>query len=222
METSETYYERQENELQALKAIYSAELRDLREADSRKVSCPPEIVITLYPQQGASTRDQEIHTQIDLHVTCVGTYPEDVPVIELESSKGISRENVSLLLGQLESLASELRGEVMIYDLALHVKEFLHLCYKPGFKSFHDEMENRLEQQNLHQIQLKKLKEDEEEQIRKKTEALEKGRQRRRFRVNSEEKEINLVMAENHLHPGMKAERSRSCCFVRASSFSNQ
>jgi hypothetical protein len=36
---------------------------------------PPEIVITLTPQQGSSGL-QEVHAHIDLHVTCSEQYPE--------------------------------------------------------------------------------------------------------------------------------------------------
>jgi len=45
-----------------------------------------------------------------------------VPKIELEKSKGLSVGHVVQLQSELESLAVELKGEVMIFELARHVQ----------------------------------------------------------------------------------------------------
>jgi len=45
-----------------------------------------------------------------------------VPKIELENSKGLSFQHVIQLQSELESLAEELKGEVMIFELAQHVQ----------------------------------------------------------------------------------------------------
>jgi len=45
-----------------------------------------------------------------------------VPKIVLEKSKGLSVELVVQLQSELESLAEELKGEVMIFELAQHVQ----------------------------------------------------------------------------------------------------
>ena len=45
-----------------------------------------------------------------------------VPKIELQKSKGLSVEHVVQLQSELESLAEELKGEVMIFELAQHVQ----------------------------------------------------------------------------------------------------
>lgn len=45
-----------------------------------------------------------------------------VPKIELEKSKGLSIEHVVQLQSELECLAEELKGEVMIFELAQHVQ----------------------------------------------------------------------------------------------------
>jgi translation initiation factor 2-alpha kinase 4 len=45
-----------------------------------------------------------------------------VPKIELEKSKGLSHQLVVQLQSELASLAQELKGEVMIFELAQHVK----------------------------------------------------------------------------------------------------
>lgn len=45
-----------------------------------------------------------------------------VPKIELEKSKGLSVQQVVQLQSELEYLAEELKGEVMIFELAQHVQ----------------------------------------------------------------------------------------------------
>jgi hypothetical protein len=45
-----------------------------------------------------------------------------VPKIELEKSKGLSVQHIVQLQSELESLAEELKGEVMIFELAQHVQ----------------------------------------------------------------------------------------------------
>jgi len=45
-----------------------------------------------------------------------------VPKIELEKSKGLSYQHVVQLQSELESLAEERKGEVMIFELAQHVQ----------------------------------------------------------------------------------------------------
>ncbi|XP_046402509.1 eIF-2-alpha kinase GCN2 [Ischnura elegans] len=238
MADSESCQERQENEIQALKAIFSLELRDLRDTDVWKITRPPDVVITLTPQQGSSSEGpQEIHAQIDLHITCPSKYPDQLPSISLENSKGLSCQNISQLKTELESLAHSRRGEEMIFELAQHVQKFLHQHNKPGFKSFYEEMQSRLEQQNLQQQQLKKLKEDRErqaiqEEIRKKREALKEEaiRRRRRRRGESEDKEteadegvvLGSIQTKNGLGGPLTDKsiaRSRSCSMIRASSF---
>jgi hypothetical protein len=45
-----------------------------------------------------------------------------VPKIELENSKGLSFQHVVQLHSELDRLAQELKGEVMIFELAQHVQ----------------------------------------------------------------------------------------------------
>lgn len=80
----------------------------------------------------------------------------------LEKSRGMSDLILQELKLQLEAKANELKGEVMIFELAQHVQSFLHEHNKPTYKSFYEEMMSRqLEQQQLQQ-QAKQLEEDRE------------------------------------------------------------
>jgi len=216
----ESLQERQENEIQALKSIFTCELQDVRKHDGRDVWHPLEIVITLTPQQGSSGLE-EVHVHIDLHVTCSEQYPEQVPKIELENSKGLSFQHVIQLQSELESLAEELKGEVMIFELAQHVQTFLHIHNKPGSKSFYEEMMSRQEEQHQQQQLIKKQKEDKQRQafqdeIQRKQEAMKEEERRWRGQCRSVEDD-----KANNDHPA-HIERSRSCSFVRVSSNSRK
>lgn len=62
------------------------------------------------------------------------------------------------LKADLEKKANELKGEVMIFELAQHVQVFLHDHNKPGTKSFYEEMLLRKEEKEKEE-QIKKNKE---------------------------------------------------------------
>lgn len=63
-----------------------------------------------------------------------------VPKILLEDSKGLSDVLIDELTKSLEKQATDLKGEVMIFDLAQTVQTFLHEHNKPPAGSFYDEM----------------------------------------------------------------------------------
>ncbi|XP_043929768.1 eIF-2-alpha kinase GCN2 isoform X2 [Protopterus annectens] len=137
-EFEESYTERQENELQVLESIFAGDFQDLRQTDSWKVKRPPEIFLALRPLY--VTGEEEIHVRADLLVRCPPTYPDALPELELKNTKGLSHEKLNQLQSGLEKLAVELRGEVMIYQLAEHIQSFLSEHNVPAPKSFHEEM----------------------------------------------------------------------------------
>ncbi|XP_053331392.1 eIF-2-alpha kinase GCN2 [Spea bombifrons] len=152
-EPPETYFHRQENELQVLDAIYGGDFTDLRQNSPWKVQQPPEILLALSPQ------GKEVHVKVDLWVKCPQTYPDVPPEIKLKNVKGLSNENVNSLTLSLEELAKQLCGEVMIYQLADHVQCFLTENNHPPPKSFHEEMLKNL------QIQQEKIALEEERRM---------------------------------------------------------
>ncbi|XP_031807936.1 eIF-2-alpha kinase GCN2 isoform X2 [Sarcophilus harrisii] len=137
-EQSESYPQRQDHELQALEAIYGCDFQDLRRPRPGQVKDPLEINLVLRPQ--GLTGDEEVYVKVDLKVKCPPTYPDVVPEIELKNAKGLSNESVNSLKANLEKLAKEHCGEVMIFELADHVQSFLSEHNKPPSKSFHEEM----------------------------------------------------------------------------------
>ncbi|XP_077285683.1 eukaryotic translation initiation factor 2 alpha kinase Gcn2 isoform X2 [Arctopsyche grandis] len=157
--TDESPSEKQHNEIEALQAIFGDDLKDLRGPSAWKLWKPLDILLTLYPQQGSSG-NQEIHCTIGLHVMCPPEYPEIEPKLEVKNSKGLSDSQIKVLLSELETLSSSLKGEVMIFELAQYVQTFLHRNNKPGFKSFYEEMMSRQKQDE----QMRLREEDKERQ----------------------------------------------------------
>ncbi|XP_064415795.1 eIF-2-alpha kinase GCN2 [Latimeria chalumnae] len=159
--SEESYSDRQENELQALESIYGRDFTDLRQAGPWKVQRPPEIHLSLRPR-GLSS-DKDVYVKLDLNVKCPPTYPDVPPEIRFKNAKGLSNESLSRLRSELEKLAADLCGEVMIFQLADHIQSFLSENNKPPSKSFHDEMlknqEQRLAQEEKRRSQERRKRE---------------------------------------------------------------
>ena len=192
IDDSDARQERQENEINALKAIFGEELEDLRTQNEADTWKPLDFVLYLRPQQGSSGV-QEIHAQIHLRIQCSHLYPQRVPQLEVLKSKGLATSDVSQLLQELDKLSSQLCGQEMVYEIAQHVQSFLHKHNKPGFKSFHEEMILFQQQQEQQQQQLNTMLEQKQRQaiqdeVHRKQEALRaEGRQRREsLRLNQD------------------------------------
>lgn len=138
--------ERQENELAALQSIFHGDFKDTRKRSKWKTWHPPEMLITLRPQE-SMTCEREVHVQVDLHVVCSADYPNEAPALSLRNVKGLSRDAVLKLENELVELSQQLTGEVMVLELAQHVQKYLHDYNTPRFSSFYDEMLNNREQQ---------------------------------------------------------------------------
>lgn len=175
---------RQQNELEVLKSIFGDELRDLRKNRNKKRWQPLDIVVTLTPQKGMSG-PAEVYAQIDLHVICCDKYPDEAPTIQLQDSRGLSHQQVAVLSSELENLAQQLKGEVMIFEFSQHVQKYLHEHNKPGFSSFYEEMVSRHQERIQYEMQEKQMKEDKERQvlldaIQKRQEALKAEKRNRK------------------------------------------
>ncbi|KAJ8942596.1 hypothetical protein NQ318_006226, partial [Aromia moschata] len=117
MSNEESLEARQENEFEALEAIYGADVKDLRGKAVWNRWTPLNVSLSLTPQQGSSGT-QEIYVKIDLHIICSEKYPNSIPKIMLENSKGLSNTVLVELQEKLERKANELKGEEMIFQLA--------------------------------------------------------------------------------------------------------
>ncbi|CAH1982227.1 unnamed protein product [Acanthoscelides obtectus] len=192
MSSGDSIEARQNNEFEALQAIYGFDLKDLRKKAAWNKWTPMNLSLSLKPQQG-SVGTHEIYATIDLHIVCDACYPENCPRIYLENSKGLSQTTVAELQVLLEQKSKELEGEEMIFQLAQCVEEFLHTHNKPTSKSFYDEMLKRQKEKEERDLQARQIEQDLKrqymiEEVQRRQEILKSEiRQRREnIRQNSE------------------------------------
>ncbi|CAD6209191.1 GSCOCG00003773001-RA-CDS [Cotesia congregata] len=162
--SQESCQDRQNNEFEVLKSIFGDDLEDMRNNKNKRKWQPLNIKVTLTPSQGMSGPVQ-VYAQIDLHVMCGESYPEDAPHIKLKNSLGLSNQQIAVLYSELESLADKLKGEVVIFELTQHVQKFLYEHNKPSYNSFYEEMVSRRQEQMQSEMHKKQLKESQERQV---------------------------------------------------------
>ncbi|XP_037282898.1 eIF-2-alpha kinase GCN2 isoform X2 [Rhipicephalus microplus] len=192
--------ERQENEMKVLQSMFLDDVKDLRKNDKWKMWRPPELLITLRPQQ--SMTPFQAHVQVDLHVRCSSQYPNDVPYVDVCNQKGLSKQALEELRKELQQLTKQLVGEVMVLELAQHVQWFLRQHNTPERGSFYDEMLKNKEKQEAEkareqQQQLNQQRIEEEKQrqafeleiLRHREEMKVEARRRRTDSKASESKE---------------------------------
>ncbi|KAI8044028.1 hypothetical protein M5D96_000177 [Drosophila gunungcola] len=135
----ESFRERQIQELEVIKSIFGGDVEDLRPQANPALWKPTDIRIQLTPLRDSSN-GLEAYVGTKLHVTCPSKYPKLPPKISLEESKGMSDQLLEALRNRLQTQSQELRGEVMIYELAQTVQAFLLEHNKPPQGSFYDQM----------------------------------------------------------------------------------
>uniref|UniRef100_A0A034VIK7 Eukaryotic translation initiation factor 2-alpha kinase 4 n=1 Tax=Bactrocera dorsalis TaxID=27457 RepID=A0A034VIK7_BACDO len=125
----ESFRERQIHELEVIKAIFANDVEVLRPSCDTDTPAaqwkPTEIRISLTPLRDSSNGHTEAYARTKLHIICPSKYPKIAPKILIEESKGLSDQLVEELLQKLQQQSEELRGEVMIYELA----QTVHLFY---------------------------------------------------------------------------------------------
>ncbi|KAM3955318.1 eukaryotic translation initiation factor 2 alpha kinase Gcn2 [Aphomia sociella] len=214
--------ERQKDELVSLQSIYP-NLQDLRENTAWKIWRPNTFLLTLLPLHDSA--GEGVHCSVTLKFNCCGEYPDKPPTIYIHEHKGLSTENALKLLEELNNLAEQKCGEVMIFELAEHTRQFLHDHNKPTL-SFYDEMlkqKNEKEKLIKQDLYIKELEERQKikDEIQKRHEIYCAGRQQNREHKNSNSPETEsnegesdapelVFYADNKMSPAKKVVRNRS------------
>ncbi|XP_061898001.1 eIF-2-alpha kinase GCN2 isoform X1 [Entelurus aequoreus] len=196
-EATEDYTVQQENELEALASIFEEDFQDIRQKDQWNVRRPPEVHLFLRPKE--LNHSQECYVTVDLQVKCPPNYPDVPPDLELKNAKGLSNDNLQTLQGELTKLAAARCGEVMIYELADHIRGFLSEHNKPPPRSFHEEMLKNLQKQQERRDLEEKQRID---QQRKQAEEMEKeilAEIQRREEEKREEKRRKEIVKQEQL-----------------------
>uniref|UniRef100_A0A182U9B1 non-specific serine/threonine protein kinase n=1 Tax=Anopheles melas TaxID=34690 RepID=A0A182U9B1_9DIPT len=191
MAKKETIRERQESELEVIKSIFHDEVEDLRPRTGKWK--PLELRLHLTPQRGSA---KEAYVKADLYVTCSPKYPKwcvtasmPPPKLELKHAVGLSDSLVRELTEKLEQLADELKGEVMIFELANTVQAFLHQHNVPPKGSFYDEMlanqqKQALARQNTLQAEETLKRQAIQDELQRRKKELERTRRESRHSTN--------------------------------------
>lgn len=138
----------------------------------------------------------------------------------LEESKGISDQLLEALLAQLQAQSQELLGEVMIYELAQTVRDFLLQHNKPPKGSFYDEM-----------LQAKQKREQEEKDLQRQRETIERQtlmdeveRRKEIFKTEAKRRgEPRRSMSEsNNRHPSSSESSENSSPYYRGYTYPNK
>ncbi|XP_055627354.1 eIF-2-alpha kinase GCN2 [Toxorhynchites rutilus septentrionalis] len=182
-EKRETFRERQEAELEAIRSIYESQVEDLREPGKWQ---PLKVRLRLTPQKGSI---KQAYVKTDLVITCPKNYPKYPPKLELANSVGLSDGLKNELLKLLEEHTAEFRGAEMIYDLANKVEVFLHEHNVPPKGSFYDEMiadkrKRAMDRQNTLKAEEEQRRQVIQDELQKRKQQLEKTRRESRHSVN--------------------------------------
>lgn len=205
MEGEDDLKERQENEIKVLQSIFLDDIKDLRKHDKWKTWRPPEILLTLRPQE-SMTPFKEVHVRVDLHVTCTRAYPNESPRVDVCNQKGISNQALAGLRSELQELTKSLSGEVMILELAQHVQRFLHQHNTPQLGSFYDEMLRNKEKQEKEKARVQ------QQQLDQEREQVEKQRQAFELELRRHQLEKKVEARRRHTHSRSSDGKERNQC----------
>ncbi|KAI9307588.1 hypothetical protein BJ944DRAFT_254924 [Cunninghamella echinulata] len=138
-------YEIQQNEIEALQAIFMDDYQTVTNNPWKVARPNPEFILHLNPHGIES----DSYVTIDLKFRFPKTYPNKPPEMQILHPKGLSPKAVRQLSTSLDTAAKSLVGSEMVYDLADHARAFLanHNAPPPeGSKlSFHEQMVKRIE-----------------------------------------------------------------------------
>ncbi|CAG8465302.1 15816_t:CDS:10 [Cetraspora pellucida] len=138
--------ETQENEIEALKAIYMEDYVPVVVTSAWKVAptCH-EFRLHLLPHE----EELKEHVSVDLHVKFPKTYPRSAPDIKIENARGLSEEQMTKVREHISRLIKDNLGQEMVFNIAQYVQEFI-TTNNNGVKilakqSFHEQMLSRNE-----------------------------------------------------------------------------
>ncbi|KAI8373908.1 kinase-like domain-containing protein [Blakeslea trispora] len=148
----------QENEIEALKAIFMEDYHEVAHQTAWKVaSADPEFILHLSP---LGTETSEAHVSVDLKVRFPKTYPNKPPEFHLINPRGLSPTVLRQLNTSLSQTALQLVGQEMMYDLSDYVRAFLANHNAPPSKlTLHEQMMIR----NEHDLKLERERELQEQ-----------------------------------------------------------
>ncbi|CAH1425479.1 unnamed protein product [Lactuca virosa] len=118
------HVQEQEMEIEALKAILMDDFEELHPSESGLNTSNRCFLIKLSLQDDETDESSTSPVQLGLIFSHTEKYPDEIPLLNLKSIKGIPASDLKVLKEKLEQEASENLGMAMIYTLVTSAKEW--------------------------------------------------------------------------------------------------
>ncbi|XP_038898320.1 RWD domain-containing protein 1 isoform X1 [Benincasa hispida] len=119
------YVQEQEMEIEALEAILMDEFKEIHSSESGLNTSGRCFQITLSPQDDEADESTNMPVQLGLIFSHTEKYPDEPPLLNVKSIRGIPVEDLKILREKLQQEASENLGMAMVYTLVTSSKEWL-------------------------------------------------------------------------------------------------
>ncbi|KAL5755801.1 hypothetical protein ACOSQ2_020547 [Xanthoceras sorbifolium] len=123
------YVQEQEMEIEALEAILMDEFKEIHSGESGLNTSNRCFQITLSPQDDEADESTTPPVQLALIFAHTEKYPDEPPLLNVQSLRGIQSADLKILKEKLEREAYENLGMAMIYTLVSSAKEWLSEIY---------------------------------------------------------------------------------------------
>ncbi|XAR49960.1 hypothetical protein NMG60_11004149 [Bertholletia excelsa] len=119
------YVQEQEMEIEALEAILMDEFKEIHSSESGLNTSNRCFQITICPQDDDAYQSAATPVRLALIFSHTEKYPDEPPLLNVKSLKGIQAADLIILKEKLEQEASENVGMAMVYTLVTSAKEWL-------------------------------------------------------------------------------------------------
>lgn len=112
-------------EIEALEAILMDDFKEIHSSESGLNTSNRCFQITLSPQDDEADDSTNLLVQLGLIFSHTENYPDEPPLLNVRSVKGIQAADIKVLKEKLEQEATENLGMAMVYTLVTSAKEWL-------------------------------------------------------------------------------------------------
>ncbi|CAD6238256.1 unnamed protein product [Miscanthus lutarioriparius] len=125
----EDYEQEQEMEVEALQAILMDDIKEIDPSESGIATTARCFQILLSPQDDDFDESASVPVQLALIFAHTEKYPDEPPLLNVKSVRGIKPHDLASLKEKLEQEATENLGMAMVYTLVSSAKEWLSEKY---------------------------------------------------------------------------------------------
>lgn len=119
------YVQEQEMEIEALEAILMDEFKEIHPGESGLSTSSRCFQITITPEDDDDDESTSMPVELGLIFSHTEKYPDEPPLLNVKSIRGIAPEDLRTLKEKLEEEAAENLGMAMVYTLVSSAKEWL-------------------------------------------------------------------------------------------------